>query len=65
MPAVSINTTGPIPGISSDFFTGSVVVPGNGETIEISCPVSQLIRVLLPVFLRPKMPIWILLLVIV
>jgi hypothetical protein len=36
-------TVGPIPKISIDFLTGSVVVPGVFDTMAISCPVSLLI----------------------
>ena len=35
-PAVSINTHGPMPCISIDLYTGSVVVPGMSETTETS-----------------------------
>ncbi|OPZ14565.1 MAG: hypothetical protein BWZ06_00884 [Bacteroidetes bacterium ADurb.BinA261] len=57
IPAVSMSTTGPIPKISTDFFTGSVVVPACSETIAMSCPVSRLMSELFPVFRLPKMPI--------
>jgi hypothetical protein len=57
MPAVSMSTTGANPVISKDFFTGSVVVPAVSDTMAISCPAKQLINELLPLFLRPKMPI--------
>ena len=52
-PAVSTRTTGPIPKISMDFFTGSVVVPAWAETMAMDCPVSLLIMVLLPLFVLP------------
>ena len=56
-PAVSINCTGPMPGISILFFTGSVVVPACSETIAKSCPRSRFMRELFPTFVLPKIPI--------
>ncbi|KAF5028332.1 hypothetical protein DSECCO2_660180 [anaerobic digester metagenome] len=56
IPAVSTIMTGPIPKISTDFFTGSVVVPACSETIATSCPVITLMKELLPLLRRPKMP---------
>lgn len=52
-PAVSTRITGPKFSISTDFFTGSVVVPAWLDTMATSCPARRLIRVLLPLFLRP------------
>ena len=56
MPAVSMTMHGPMPKISMDLRTGSVVVPAVLSTIATSCPVMALMRELLPLFLRPKMP---------
>ena len=44
--------------ISIRFFTGSVVVPATGETIETSCPVNVLTKELFPTFLRPNTPMF-------
>lgn len=52
-PAVSTKIIGPRVSISTDFFTGSVVVPAWLDTMATSCPARRLIRVLLPLFLRP------------
>jgi len=56
-PAVSIIITGPMPKISTDFLTGSVVVPARSDTMATSCPVIILIKELFPLFLLPKIPI--------
>ena len=36
-------------------YTGSVVVPGFGETMEVVCSVSRFIKVLFPLLVFPKM----------
>ena len=56
IPAVSMTMAGPTPKISTDFFTGSVVVPAKSDTMATSCPTSMLMIELLPLFLLPKMP---------
>ena len=53
-PGVSIRRHGPSGWISIAFVTGSVVVPGVGETITVSCPVKALTRLDFPLFRRPK-----------
>ena len=55
-PGVSISTTAPIGSSSIAFSTVSVVVPQTGETTEIVCPATALIRLDLPAFRRPKKP---------
>ena len=59
-----MTTHGPMPKISMDLRTGSVVVPAVASTMATSCPVMALMRELLPLFLRPKMPICGLLLIV-
>ena len=56
MPAVSMNSTGPMGSISIGFSTGSVVVPATGETIETCCLVSALSSDDLPALRRPNSP---------
>ncbi len=58
MPAVSMNSTGPMGRISIGFSTGSVVVPAIAETIETCCLVSALRSDDLPALRRPKRPMW-------
>ncbi|MNI50687.1 hypothetical protein D3C73_1053680 [compost metagenome] len=53
-PAVSISTTGPAGSSSMGRYTGSVVVPLTGETIDTSCPQNALIKLDLPALRRPK-----------
>lgn len=56
-PAVSIKTTGPIPGSSAFFLTVSVVVPLRLLTIAACCPVSMLKREDFPELVFPIIPI--------
>ncbi len=58
MPAVSMNSTGPMGSISIGFSTGSVVVPAICETIETCCLVSALSNDDLPALRRPNRPMW-------
>ena len=58
MPAVSMNSTGPMGSISMGFSTGSVVVPATGETIETCCLVSAFRSDDLPALRRPNRPMW-------
>ena len=55
-PGVSIITTGPSGSSSIALLTGSVVVPLMSDTMASFWPVSALMRLDLPAFLRPKMP---------
>ncbi len=57
IPAVSIMTTGPYGKSSTDFLTGSVVVPGTSLTIESCCPIRALTSDDLPTFRRPTIAI--------
>ena len=57
MPAVSMSTTGPMPPISIDLRTGSVVVPAVSLTMATCCPVRKFTIVLFPTLRRPKSPI--------
>ena len=50
---VDVYMAGPIPKISIDFLTGSVVVPAISETMATSIPVSALINELLPTLRLP------------
>ena len=52
-PAVSMNTTGPMPCSSIALYTGSVVVPGTSDTTAIDWPVTALTREDLPTFRLP------------
>ena len=56
MPAVSMNSTGPIGSSSIGFSTGSVVVPAISETIETSCRVIAFSSDDLPALRRPNRP---------
>ena len=56
IPAVSTIITGPNGNNSIPLDTGSVVVPAIGDTKEICCSVSVLIKVDLPALQRPKKP---------
>ena len=58
IPAVSMKTTGPMGASSQAFSTGSVVVPGTSETMEMCWCVNALASELLPALRRPKRPIW-------
>ena len=51
-----MKTTGPMGRNSQAFSTGSVVVPGTFETIEIVWFVRALMRELFPAFRLPKSP---------
>ena len=56
IPAVSMNSTGPIGSSSIGFSTGSVVVPATSETIDTSCRVRAFSSDDLPTLRRPNRP---------
>jgi hypothetical protein len=57
-PGVSVKRTGPRGSISIALETGSVVVPGTGETTAAGWAVRAFRRALLPALRRPKREMW-------